>query len=98
MLAASPAAAQLGDEIPGAPYYIAAQAIYSGEYRDAERALRREAQRGVRAGQTRWIDAICHHAMLGEVLYQQGRNGEALAEFRPGVPGVVGVSRIGCCK
>jgi hypothetical protein len=81
MLAASPAAAQLGDEIPGATYYVATQAIYAGEYREAERALRREAQRGVRAGQTRWIDAICHHAMLGEVLYQQGRNGEALANF-----------------
>lgn len=80
-LAASPAAAQLTDDIPGAPYFIAVEAFYSGEYRDAERALRRETQRGVRAGQTRWIDAICTHAMLGEVLYHQGRNQQALANF-----------------
>jgi hypothetical protein len=81
LLPVSPAVAQLGEAIPGAPYYLATRAIYAGEYREAERALRREAQRGVRAGQTRWIDSLCHHAMLGEVLYHQGRNGEALANF-----------------
>src|SRR3972149_2196770 len=80
-LAVSPAAAQLGDDIPHAPYYLAVRAFYSGEYRDAERALQRETQRGVRAGQARWIDSICYHAMLGEVLYHQGRNAEALGEF-----------------
>ncbi|MCI0335501.1 MAG: CHAT domain-containing protein [Planctomycetes bacterium] len=80
-LAARPAAAQLGEEIPSAPYFVAVQAFYSGDYRDAERVLRRETQRGVRAGQTRWIDAICYHAMLGEVLYHQGRNEESLANF-----------------
>src|SRR5688572_5911175 len=78
LLAASSAAAQLLQEIPDATYYLAVQSIYAGEYRQAERALRRESQHGVRAGQTRWIDSICHHTMLGEVLYQQGRNGEAL--------------------
>ena len=66
---------------PHAPYYAAAEAFYLGEYRDAERTLRRETQRGVRAGQVRWIDSICYHAMLGEVLYHQGRNAEALANF-----------------
>ena len=81
MLSATPAAAQLGDTIPHASYYVAVQAFYSGDYRDAERALRRETQRGVRTTQARWIDAICYHAMLGEVLYQQGRNANALAEF-----------------
>ena len=35
----------------------------------------------MQAGQARWIDSICYHAMLGEVLYQQGRNAEALASF-----------------
>jgi len=80
-LAASPAIAQPGEAIPGAAYYIAAQAIYAGEYREAERELRRESQRGVRVGQTRWVDSICHHAMLGEALYQQGRNADALANF-----------------
>lgn len=78
---ARPVAAQMSENIPDASYWVAVEALYSGEYRDAERALRREAQRGVRTTQARWIDSICYHAMLGEVLYQQGRNAEALAEF-----------------
>ena len=81
LLVLTPAWAQIGDEIPHASYYVAVQAIYSGEYRDAERGLRRETQRGVRTTQARWIDSICYHAMLGELLYHQGRNAEALAEF-----------------
>src|SRR5688572_10637901 len=80
-LSASPAVGQLGEVLPGGPYYAAAEAIYSGDYLEAERALRRETQRGLRAGQTRWVDAICYHAMLGEAYYQQGRNGPALASF-----------------
>ncbi len=75
------AVGQIGDSIPHAPYYLATQAIYSGEYRDAERGLRQESRRGIRTTQARWIDSICYHAMLGEVLYHQGRNAEALAEF-----------------
>jgi hypothetical protein len=76
-LVASPARAQPGDEIPSAAYFIATDAFFTGDYRDAERALRRETQRGVRAGQIRWIDAICYHAMLGEVLFHEGRNADA---------------------
>lgn len=81
LLAGTPGAAQLGQEIPHPEYYLAAQAFYGGEYRDAERGLRIETRRGVRTTQARWIDAICYHAMLGEVLYHQGRNAESLAEF-----------------
>jgi hypothetical protein len=81
LLATSSAAAQLGDEIPHAPYYAAAQAIYAGDYRTAARELVRETQHGVHTTQTRWIDSICYYAMLGEVLYHQGRNAEALAQF-----------------
>jgi hypothetical protein len=76
-----PAAAQLGGEIPHASYFLALHAFYSGDYRDAERELRRETQRGIRTTQARWIDSICYHAMLGEVLFHQGRFAEALAEF-----------------
>ena len=79
LLAANDVLAQLNDEIPHVSYYAAKEALYSGEYQDAERALRRE--RGIRTGQTNWIDAVCYHAMLGEVLFQQGRNAEALAQF-----------------
>ncbi|MEX0641749.1 MAG: hypothetical protein WD468_03560 [Pirellulales bacterium] len=81
VLAAVPARAQFGESIPGPEYYAALDAFYMGEYRDAERVLRRETNRGVNSVQGQWIDSVCYHAMLGEVLYQQGRNPEALAEF-----------------
>lgn len=79
LLLTSSATAQLTDAIPRATYFATKEVFYSGEYRDAERNLRRE--RGVRVGQTNWIDAICYHSMLGEILYHEGRNREALAEF-----------------
>src|SRR5262245_50457818 len=78
VLPSGPARAQLGEGIPGPEYYAAVDAFYLGEYRDAERALRRETNRGVRSVQGQWIDSVCYHAMLGEVFYQQGRNAEAL--------------------
>ena len=81
LLAASTAVAQLGDQIPRASYYAASQAVYAGEYRSAARELARETQRGIHTPQTRWIDSICYFAMFGEVLYHQGRNAEALAQF-----------------
>ncbi len=75
------ARAQLGSTIPNPSYFLASDAIYSGDYRGAERGLRRETQLGFRVGQTRWVDSICSNALLGEVLFQQGRNHEALASF-----------------
>lgn len=81
LLAARDGRAQPGQEVPRPSYYAASGALYSGDYRSAERALRREVQRAIKTPQARWIDSIASHAMLGEVLYQEGRNGEALAEF-----------------
>lgn len=81
LLAASTAAAQLGDAIPHASYYASMGAFYAGDYKGAERELRREATRGIHTANTRWIDSICYYAMLGEVLYHQGRNAEALEQF-----------------
>jgi tetratricopeptide (TPR) repeat protein len=69
------------DQMPEAGYYVAVNEFYGGQFRDAERALRRMTRTGVQANQARWIDSVCYHAMLGEVLYQQGRNAEALASF-----------------
>ena len=69
------------DPMPEPGYYVAVNEFYAGQYRQAERAFRRMTRSGVQAAQARWIDSICYHAMLGEVLYQQGRNGEALQSF-----------------
>jgi hypothetical protein len=73
--------AQFRDEIPRAAYYTAVAEFYDGQYRDAERAFRRLTRAGVQSAQARWIDSVCYHAMLGEVLYHQGRNAESLGQF-----------------
>ena len=36
-LLAAPARGQLGDAIPSTPYFVAVNAFYAGEYRDAPR-------------------------------------------------------------
>ena len=69
------------NQMPEPGYYAAVNEFYAGEYRNAEKAFRRLGRAGVQSAQARWIDSICYHAMLGEVIYHQGRNAEALAEF-----------------
>src|SRR5262245_34220596 len=82
LVAVSPRAAWAPvDQMAEAGYYIAVNEFYAGEYRGAERVFRRETRSGVQSGQAHWIDTICYHTMLGEVLYQEGRNAEALASF-----------------
>src|SRR5690554_3552401 len=72
----------VADTIPSQTYYRSMFNIYRGRYRDAQRDLTREARNSVRIGVTqRWIDAICYHAMLGEVYYQQGQPQLALEQF-----------------
>lgn len=72
----------VADTIPSQIYYRSMFNIYRGRYRDAQRDLTREARNSVRIGVTqRWIDAICYHAMLGEVYYQQGQPQLALEQF-----------------
>jgi len=80
LVASGSAQAQV-DAMPDAGYYVAVNEFYAGQYREAERAFRRMTRTGMQAAQARWIDSICYQAMLGEVLYQQGRNAEALAAF-----------------
>ncbi len=81
LLAARSGRAQPGSDVPRPSYYGAANELYRGDYRGAERALRREVQGAIKTTNARWIDSIASHAMLGEVLYQEGRTAEALAEF-----------------
>lgn len=78
-LLASPNALAQMEEVPRASYYACVEEYYGGGYQQAERDFRRE--HGIRTGQTNWIDSVCYHAMLGEVLYQKGRNADSLAEF-----------------
>jgi tetratricopeptide (TPR) repeat protein len=76
------AAVPIANTIPSQMYYQAVYNLYRGQYRDAQRALIREAKSSIRIGITqRWIDAICYHAMLGEVYYHQGQPQLALEQF-----------------
>ncbi len=81
LLAATPAIAQLGGTLPPPSYEVAKQTLYRGNLRRAERAFTSELRGAVKTIQSRWIDSICFHAMLGETCYQQGRNADALAQF-----------------
>jgi tetratricopeptide (TPR) repeat protein len=78
----APGVAPVADTVPSQVYYQAVFNLYRGEYRDAQRDLMREARNSIRIGITqRWIDAICYHAMLGEVYYHQGQPQLALEQF-----------------
>jgi tetratricopeptide (TPR) repeat protein len=81
LLSPQPVFADLGDEIPKAGYYAAINELYTGDYRHAERDFRSLVRGAIKTVNARWIDSICYHALLGESLYQQGRNAEALDEF-----------------
>ena len=90
VLALQPAAAQIGipgaqigrDSVPSVIYFRAIEQLYKGDYRDAERTFRREVRGAIKIGIAgRWLDSIAYHALLGEVLYHQGRLGEALEQY-----------------
>ncbi len=73
---------QVGDRaIPSRSYYLAVQSLYQGNYSGAERVFRSELRGAIKTPQSRWIDSICYHAMLGEAYFLQGRNAESLEQF-----------------
>lgn len=67
--------------IPDFSHFAAIETLYRGEYQRALRNFNSELRGAVRTAQTRWVDSICYHAMLGETHYQMGDNRAALAEF-----------------
>lgn len=81
----APAEAQLRDTIPSQSYYVGVEALYSGQFRDAQRTFTRGlrgATKTLYQGATvYWVDAICYHAMLGETYYHWGQPEAALEQF-----------------
>jgi tetratricopeptide (TPR) repeat protein len=73
------------DTIPSQAYYLGIEALYRGNYRDAQRTFNRALNSGVKTlgpdGPIRWVDSICYHAMLGETFYQWGQPAQALEQF-----------------
>lgn len=78
-------AAQFRDTIPDQSHYAGIEELYNGEYRNAQRTFLQSLRSSVKtlgpAGQVRWIDSVCYHAMLGETLFQWGRPEAALEQF-----------------
>ena len=72
---------QSSDSVPSGRYFMGVDELYSGDTRNAQRIFRREANRSIKIGTRRWIDAIPCHAMLGEIYFRMGNPAEALAQF-----------------
>ncbi len=67
--------------VPPLTYYAAFQDFYNGEYEDALKRFQKEWRGAIKTVQTRWIDSICYHTMMGECYYHMGRLDQALEQY-----------------
>ncbi|MFH1269289.1 MAG: tetratricopeptide repeat protein, partial [Planctomycetota bacterium] len=74
--------AQIADRsVPSVAYYASFYDFYDGEFRDALDEFRDEWRGGIKTPQSRWIDSICYHTMIGECYYHMGALGDALEHY-----------------
>jgi tetratricopeptide (TPR) repeat protein len=81
---ASPAVA-LDRNVPGDGYYDGLDLLYAGNYNDAVKVFEYELRHAIRTPDTRWIDSICYHAMLGEAYYNVRELDRALEHYNSAV-------------
>lgn len=55
--------------------------MYDGELKDAVEIFEDEWRGAIKTPQSRWIDSICYHTMIGECYYHMGRLDEALTHY-----------------
>ena len=67
--------------VPTANYEIAFAPFYEGLYRDALEMFTHEWRHAIKTPQSRWIDSICYHTMIGECHYHMGRLDQALEHY-----------------
>ncbi len=67
--------------VPPLPYYAAFQPYYEGEYKDALKIFQEQWRGAIKNVQTRWIDSICYHTMMGECFYQMGDPDQAMEQY-----------------
>src|SRR4051794_31091358 len=72
--------AQMGD-IPSLAYFKTFNLYNDGEYNDALANYQSEGRGGVKSVDSRWVDSICYHTMVGECFYQMGRYQDALNQY-----------------
>ncbi|MCG8585244.1 MAG: tetratricopeptide repeat protein, partial [Pirellulales bacterium] len=82
-LTASPAWANRN--VPGDGYYTGLDSLYGGDYADAIDSFEYELRHAIRTPDTRWIDSICYHAMLGEAYYYARDLDRALEHYNAAV-------------
>ncbi|MHC4405238.1 MAG: tetratricopeptide repeat protein, partial [Planctomycetota bacterium] len=78
--AARPALAQV-EAAPTASYLLTFHSFYDGEYKDALRQFQDEWRGAIKTHQSRWIDSICYHTMIGECYYHMGQPDDALQHY-----------------
>ncbi len=71
--------------VPSIAYHAAFHDFYDGEYRDALDEFEGEWRGAIKTPQSRWIDSICYHTMMGECYYQMGQLDRALEQYTAAV-------------
>lgn len=70
-----------GREIPSTSYHDTFALFYDGNYKDALDRFKDEWRGAVKTSQSRWIDSICYHTMIGECYYHTGKLDLALEQY-----------------
>lgn len=66
---------------PSTTYHAVFLDYYDGEFGDALESFQDEWRGAIKTPQSRWIDSICYHTMIGECYYQMGRLDEAQQNY-----------------
>ncbi len=78
----SACAAEVGRQpIPGIRYQAAFSSFYDGQFDDALKTYEDQWRGAIRTVQSRWIDSICYHTMMGECYYHLGQTGFAYEQY-----------------
>lgn len=87
IFATATATAQLGQppnfgrQIPKPSYFDAIDDYNAGQYGRALDQFEREWRGAIKTAQSRWVDSICFHTMMGECYYQMGKHPQALDQY-----------------
>lgn len=71
----------LGRTMPSGVYYSGFAPFYDGKFDIALKGFQNAGRTGIKNPQSRWIDSICYHAMIGETYYQMGQFDAALDQY-----------------
>ena len=70
---------------PGEAYQMAFTPFYDGDYNRALKIFQDQWRGAIKNVQSRWIDSICYHTMMGECFYHMGLLDQALEQYTDAV-------------